>query len=128
MQVIPGLFIVQMEKKGRGVFTAKSLSAGDLIEICPVVIIPPEQVQLIHKTILHDYYFLWPVPAGSACLALGYGSIYNHSSNPNARVILELSSDEMSIETVKDIEAGSEILIDYDDSDGKSSGLWFKEI
>jgi len=48
---IPGLYIANSENRGRGVFTAQDLSKGDLIEICPLLLIPKKEVAKIHKTI-----------------------------------------------------------------------------
>ncbi len=122
---IPGLYIAHSEGKGRGVFTAHALSEGDLIEICPLVIVPPDQVKMIHDTILHDYYFLYPEPEGSACIALGYGSLYNHQVSRNAKVSYDLANHELHIICIKEIEAGNEIFIDYEDGEKSKDGLWF---
>ena len=59
MHQIPGLYIAQSSKEGRGVFTSVPINEGDIIEVCPVIEIPISQVPIIHKTVLHDYYFLW---------------------------------------------------------------------
>lgn len=40
------------ERKGRGVFAQNSLLKGELIEISPVVVIPPEEADFIYQTIL----------------------------------------------------------------------------
>ncbi|MBK8348499.1 MAG: hypothetical protein IPL08_13115 [Saprospiraceae bacterium] len=40
MHQIPGLYIADSDDKGRGVFTSIDISAGDTIEICPVIAIP----------------------------------------------------------------------------------------
>ena len=53
---IPGLYIANSSNRGRGVFTAQEIETGDLIEICPLLIIPKKDVSAIHKTVLHDYY------------------------------------------------------------------------
>ena len=58
MQHIPGLYIAESPSRGRGVFTAHEVQEGDVIEICPVVIIPSEQLDQINKTVFFDYYFV----------------------------------------------------------------------
>ena len=127
MLQIPGLHIIDHKKRGRGVYTAIDISKGDLIEICPLIIIPKKDVKKIHQTILHDYYFLLEQPKGAACLALGYGSINNHKSKPNAIVIFDYEKNEMEIQCCKKIKAGSEIFIDYTDGGDKDAPLWFEE-
>jgi SET domain-containing protein len=120
---IPGLYIAETDL-GRSVFTAEKVSTDDIIETCPVILVPENEVQLIHSSVLHDYYFVWP--AGGCVIALGYGSLYNHSSNPNAKVIFDLDEDEIVIKAIRKIEPGDEIMIDYADGD-QNHELWFKE-
>jgi len=124
MLQIPGLYILKTEKRGRGVFTSIGIQKGDVIEICPLIIIPPEEVNVIHQTVLHDYYFLWEEPIDSACLALGFGSLYNHSKGNNAEVFMDLETQEIEFRACKQIKAGEEIFIDY--NDGSKSAVWFE--
>ena len=79
----------------------------------------------IHDTLLHDYYFIWP--GGGCAIALGYGSLYNHSSNPNAIVIFDEESSEIIFQCISTIKAGTEILYDYTGGE-KSVSLWFNEL
>ena len=72
---IPGLYIQEIQGKGKAVFTAESLETESLIETCPVIIIDESDKKLIHVTKLHDYYFLWGEDLKSAAIALGYGSL-----------------------------------------------------
>jgi len=80
---VPGLFITHSEGRGRGVFTAAELSPGDLIEFCPLILMPKKDKECIHASYLHDYYFLSPEQI--ICIALGYGSIYNHNIPANVQ-------------------------------------------
>ena len=125
MLKVPGLYITYTPEHGRGVFTAGELKKGDLIEICPVIVIPPEHVAKIHASNLHDYYFLWPEPKDSACIALGYGSLYNHKASPNAHILLDVDMMEIVFKASKDIGSGEEIFIDYNDGLDDDSALWF---
>ncbi|MGB4959487.1 MAG: SET domain-containing protein, partial [Saprospiraceae bacterium] len=77
MNQIPGLFITNSGDRGRGVFSSIEINEGDLIEVCPVIVIPKSQLPIIHKTVLHDYYFLWGEDMEDCAIALGLGSIYN---------------------------------------------------
>ena len=125
---IPGLFIAPSKNKGRGVFTSHNLLVEDVIEICPVIVIPPEQVELIDKTILYNYYFLWTSPENSICIALGYGSIYNHSKTPNAEAIADTANNSFTFKCIKNITAGEEIFIDYNGTGKNSLKLWFEPL
>lgn len=125
MQQIPGLYILKTEVKGRGVYTAGDIFKGSTIEVCPLIIIPEEQVQTIHNTALHDYYFRWGANQEQAAILLGYGSLYNHSNEPNARAILLESDNEILIESIRTINSGEEITIDYFDDEGAKEHVWF---
>ncbi len=125
---IPGLYIAESEGRGRGVYTGHDVSVGDTIEVCPLLILPPEQLELINQTKLYDYYFIWPEKENAICFALGYGCLYNHSDQPNAEVELDALNDDFLIKCIQPIEAGDEIFINYT-GDGKSqTELWFKSI
>jgi hypothetical protein len=124
---VPGLYIASSEGRGRGVYTAKALQIGDLIEICPLIFIPKDQIELIDQTVLFQYYFLWPEDNHYACIALGYGSLYNHSNRPNAKVVFDFQNEQIEIESLEDIEPGEEIFIDYTGGE-KRSQLWFDPV
>ena len=73
----PGVYIAYSEGKGRGVYTSQPIGKGEIIEVCPALIIPKVELPIIHKTTLHDYYFLWGDNLDECAIALGFGSIYN---------------------------------------------------
>jgi len=121
----PGLYITHSEGKGRGVFTSQPIDTGEVIEICPVLIIPKLELPIIHKTVLHDYYFLWGDDLAECAIALGFGSIYNHELHPNANFILDIYNKTIDIEAIKPIEAGEEITLNYHGEPGDEGALWF---
>jgi SET domain-containing protein len=123
---IPGLYIAESPERGRGVYTAEELNPGDLIEICPVIKIPEIQLKLIDQTILYDYYFLWEEDGYKGCIAMGYGSLYNHHKQANAIFIFDYTDDTIKIECSGLIKEGEEILIDYTGEGLRSEqDLWF---
>jgi SET domain-containing protein len=122
----PGIYVAPTEKKGLGVFTHQPILEDDIIEICPIIIIPPEQVAIIDPTIFYHYYFTWDHPENSACIALGYGSIYNHSFSPNAEVVADDSVDSLTIKCIRNIHPGEEICIDYCGGIENIKDLWFE--
>jgi len=123
---IPSLYIAESPSRGRGVFTAETIGNESLIEICPLLIIPAQQVMTVHKTVFHDYYFLLPDSDGAACIPLGYGCLYNHSETPNAEVRIDIKNEQIEIHALKNILAGAEIFIDYQDGDREFEEVWFK--
>ncbi len=126
---IPELYIIHTEERGRGVFCAVEINAGDIIEACPIIKIPHGQLKDIDKTIIYEYYFLWEEAGYEACVALGYGSLYNHHPDPNAEAIMDYNTDEIIIRAKRDIMSGQEILINYSDGDitkiNEREQLWF---
>ena len=124
MQQIPGLFI-SMGVQGRGVFCAQPIPKDSLIELSPVLIIPTNEVDIIHHTELHDYYFVWGAYDEEAALALGYGSLYNHSYSPNANFEMDLGNLQIRFFAIKNIKAGEEITINYHGEPESKDALWF---
>lgn len=124
MKALPHLYVHNTDLKGRGVFTAIAIPAGSLMEICPLILIPKSQMLLLDQTELYNYYFIWD--QDTLAIALGYGSIYNHSDKPNARVIYDFDTQEIQIESLLDIPPGAEITIHYLDEDDSNHKLWFE--
>ncbi|MEZ4884250.1 MAG: SET domain-containing protein-lysine N-methyltransferase [Chitinophagales bacterium] len=128
MMHVPGLYITESEGRGRGVFTLHPLQKGDIIELCPVLIIPPKDYKLIDQTSLFDYYFISPKPHPQRCFVLGYGSIYNHSYTPNAEIVFDIDNQKIEIHCTRMIEKCSEIFIDYTGGLKDAPKLWFENV
>ena len=107
-------------KAGRGVRTVRAFQAGETVESCPVLVVPQRQLEALDTTDVYSYYYDW---SGDAAVALGYGSLYNHSKTPNADYILKEEQLSIAIVAVTDIAEGEEVTIDY--SRGGSNPLWF---
>ena len=121
---LPHLYLQHDSSKGRCVFTSSEIMQGSIIEICPVIILSKEDTLKIHETLLHDYYFLWNAEEESA-IALGYGSLYNHSETPNAQFELVYGDNEIHMIAAINIEPGSEITINYMEIKNEKYKLWF---
>lgn len=123
---MPGLYIMFSENKGRGVFTSEFIPKDSIIELAPIIILNNADTKLIHETKLHDYYFVWDIQEKTSAIALGYGSIYNHSDQPNTSFELNFDSNEIKFSSIRNIESGEELLINYIDSKEKEYKLWFE--
>jgi uncharacterized protein len=121
----PELFITQSPLGGRGVFTAAPIAKGDLIEICPVIVMKKGDIAHLDKTTLYDYYFLWSDDHDKSAIALGYGSLYNHFAPSNADYFMDFDAEVIEIYAVRDIEAGDEITINYHGDPNDASPTWF---
>lgn len=107
------LAVALMPQKGRGVVALRAFAAGALVERAPVIVAPAHHVARIAATDLRHYYFEWGEDDDQAAIALGYGSLYNHSYEPNLE--FEFLEDEQVIEFVarRAIEPGDELTVNY---------------
>ncbi len=126
-QQVPYLYVASSKIHDRGVFCARLIPEGSIIEICPVLFIPPKDMEMIKKTTLFDYYFAWGEDDKSGAIALGYGSIYNHSHRPNAKYLVDYEELCIKIYAIKDIEAGEEITFNYNGDPKDQSKVWFEK-
>jgi len=120
-----------ISKAGRGVFATVDIQKGETIEVCPVLRISKEDYLNVKKTILREYYFMFSGDENSAevVITLGYGSLYNHSYEPNATYIKKPAEDVIEFAAIKDIKKGEEISVNYNfgNPDDKSK-LWIEKI
>lgn len=112
--------------KGRGVFASKRISKGTIIERVPVVILPVQEIYTDKiSTTLADYVFNWG--DGEVVIALGYGSLYNHSYDPNAAYAAKGRQSQV-YSALRDIEADEEITVNYNGSPKDQAKLWFDAV
>jgi SET domain-containing protein len=114
--------------KGRGVFATLTFEKGELIETAPVILIPAGQWAHIEPTVLALYiYNFGPTPSQEhAAIALGYGSLYNHSYRPNAKYVKDWDTQVIRFVALRDIQAGEEITVNYNGSPADQSPIWFE--
>jgi SET domain-containing protein len=112
--------VKRVKGKGRGVFARQPIAAGTLIEHVPVLLVPVDQLvggwgnQFFGR-------FCFVRGRSKVALALGYGSLYNHSYRPNARYD-EGQGVTMRFTALRDIAAGEEITINYNgDSEDRAA-------
>ena len=111
--------------KGRGVFTSVPLEAGTTVEESPVIVMTKEDRIHLDKTLLHDYIFEWGPQQEECCMALGLVPIYNHSYQSNCDYFMDFEDDTITIQTVKNIEAGEELTINYNGDWKDDKKIWF---
>ena len=121
------LIVKQSGSRGRGVFAARQFQAGEVIEVCPVIALSSDDVAQLDKTRLYDYYFGWGADNTGGAIALGFGSLYNHSYAPNAAYRKSEADGTISIVALKSIAPDDEILFKYNNGDTENCGpLWFE--
>lgn len=104
---------------GYGVFALKSFKKGEKIEECYMII-----SRRGGDKALEDYYF---DAKGKYATFLGFGSIYNHSDDPNADYFINVKNRVVTIKAARNIPKGKEIFISYGDQWFKTRGLTAKE-
>ncbi len=123
--VKPYLFVGQTNTMGKGIFTEKRIAANIIIEISPVVVMSKEDRIHLDKTLLHDYIFEWGEHKDKCCMALGLIPIYNHSYNSNCEYFMDYEADTIMVKTVRTIEKGEELFINYNGDWNDETILWF---
>lgn len=121
----PSLYIEKSNEKGRGVFTSKAIAPNTIIEISPVIVMSSEERKLLDQTLLHDYIFEWGPDSNQCCMALGYLSIYNHSYQSNCEYEMDFANAVIRIRSIRRIEAGEELFINYNGDWDNSKKIWF---
>lgn len=124
MQIVPPSIVVRDTgtEKGLGVFATQIFQAGEIIEVCPVVVfcMPFHAIPQQIKTRLFNWSLLANTVAETYALALGYGSMYNHDNPANARY--EAGAYQLLLRFIanRDITPGEELTINYNQPDGIS--------
>lgn len=125
MQRLDSIYFAPSPLNGRGIFTAAAIPQGALIEICPVIVMPQAQIKYLDETGLYDYYFLWGEEDEDCAIALGYGSLYNHSYTPNAAYQPDFDGNCLYFHALRPIEAGEEITVNYNGDPKDDEEVWF---
>lgn len=96
----------------RALIATEQISKDQIIERCPAIIYP-KNPQVIEQTIFDHYVFDWDDT--HEALALGYGSLCNHSYERNVEVDFDYDASEILFIALRDINFGEELLINYND-------------
>jgi SET domain-containing protein len=109
---------------GLGVFSRRAFDAGEVIEVCPVVVCPVPDETHLEQTAMRGLYFHWTDDA--VAVALGYGSLYNHAWEPNARYEPDVEAGVIRFLALDAIAVGEEITVNYTGEPGGTGALWFE--
>lgn len=89
----------------------RDIKAGELIEECPIILIPINEFDYYNKTVLTNYDYDWDETHGA--FVLGYCVLTNHSFTANTRYECNYKKKTMEYYAVKDIKKDEEIFINY---------------
>ncbi len=121
----PYLFVNNTAAKGRGVFTRERIPANTVVEIAPVIVMENKDREHLDKTLLHDYIFEWGKEKNKCAMALGLIPIYNHSYKSNCEYFMDFEDDSIMVKTVRVIENGEELTINYNGDWNDDKKVWF---
>lgn len=113
------IYVAKSRIHGLGVFANENIEKGTCFEITPILDVVLSKEEDLGKEFLYDYRFAYYKnnKTTKLVLALGYGSLYNHSDTPNANWRLNEELDMFEFFSTRDIKVGEEILIYYGNKD-----------
>ena len=119
----PGdVYVQRSAGRGLGVFASRPHRIDELIEFCPVIVVPAAQAETLNSTKMGSYSYQW---GRHVALAQGYGSLYNHSYEPNAFFVVDFEHRGIRIVARRRIDVGTEITINYNGDPHDRHPLWF---
>lgn len=96
----------------RGIIATEKILQDQVIERCPAIVYV-KNTPIIEQTIFDYYVFDWDNT--HEALALGYGSLINHSYEQNVKVDFEMEEKNIVFTAIRDIQIGEELFINYND-------------
>ncbi len=123
----PSIVVRRDPLKGRGVYAARAIEEGEILDLAPVSIITAAEAELLERTPLAHHYFHWDGDEADeagwrGAIAYGLVSLVNHAEEANAGVWPEYERELVVLEALRPIAAGEEITIHYDVE------LWFDAV
>jgi hypothetical protein len=105
---------------GRGVFAIQGIPIGDIIERCPMIQMEYRSKYQLDPQIF-NYLYAQPPCKCNECqkhgmimhMVLGYGMMYNHQDNPNAKWKFNYSQLFADVIAVQPIKKNEEIFLSY---------------
>ncbi len=86
--------------------------------------VPIAQRSAVDTTVLFDYCYEWD---GAAGLALGFGSLYNHSYEPNAHYRQHVDRGLVIVTALRAIAKGEEVTINYHGDPADQRPVWYEK-
>jgi len=117
------VYVKRIKGKGRGVFARRDILKGEVIERVPVIIVPNDHfADGLKNPTLSRFCFIRTDT--TVAVALGYGSLYNHSFRPNARYD-DGPMATMYFTALRNIAADDEITVNYNGFPSDRSPMGF---
>jgi SET domain-containing protein len=125
--VLQTYYRIGLGEKGRGLFATHDIPPSTLLHIAPCILVTTEEYEShIKYTVLEHYLF--NCQGGNKLLALGDGSLFNHTRRPNVDYRVDVANLKIRyLSGHRPIQRGEELCISYgtnlwfDDADGNES-------
>lgn len=111
-------------QSGKGVFASCDIKKGEVIEVAPILILEFTDFIETRWNLLFEYYFWLD---DFVVLALGYGSLYNHSKDPNCKYEINRKEKTIALTAIKNIKKDEEIYFNYKGASNPKTPFWFEK-
>jgi SET domain-containing protein len=93
--------------KGRCVYALEKIRPGKVVEVCQLIIVHEDEVgDELSRFVFH-------YKGNFNAIALGNGSLYNHSSSPNMTCYFDFKKQLIVFESLRTIGKGEELVFNY---------------
>ncbi|MFX0033561.1 MAG: SET domain-containing protein-lysine N-methyltransferase, partial [Candidatus Hodarchaeota archaeon] len=116
----------------RGAFAKKQIKKGTLIEVAHVVPLPNKDYEQICDTILYQYCYVWEdpkhLPEFENAITLSISQFMNHSFDPNVKYLYDYKRKAIEFTTLRNIDKGEELTVNYNGLVDDKTPMWFEVI
>lgn len=104
-------YVKRIRGKGWGAFCSKKIPKGKIFNVTTLLVLSAREAKLMSESSLEAYWYEFG--ARGRAIALGLGSILNHSDEPNCSYHFSKKKRTLSFYAIKNIPAHEELTHDY---------------
>ncbi len=116
--------VCRSARHGRGLFATRDVAPGQLVAVCPVLLLDAEDRVAVEDTPVANMLVEWD-DDGAAAIPLGEIALVNHADTPNCELVTDDTEAGPNVElwSCEPVARGDELTIDY--VAGSDRPLWF---
>lgn len=116
--------------KGRGVFADRAYRKNETVEVSPVLLLEVsfEDLPGYLQNIVYDWGYLTGSGQPAHAIALGVGSLLNHSDTPNLAFSAAPSLRAIRFTATRDVAPGEELCVNYNQDMAPGEKDWFEAL
>lgn len=103
------LTVKNFKGMGRGLVATQDIKKGTVIEVSHVLVFSKFDYAS-DSDLLSRYFYAWK---DEAALALGYGSLFNHSDTENVTWTCNYKKNTITYKTTKVVKKGEQLFLNY---------------